>query len=293
MFQIANKLDDLRNKILTKFGFKRLWIEKHGKYTELWGEFNPKVLLMRDDNSIVLNAEGKPISRPLTSTDYELFGKGNKIGNKTPDGIVVSDEFARRLDNPNKSPSAISELEDALKGGNTLSELREIVESKRKVFNRELYLQSYPNSAKTANAIQKRGTLNSNLKNKPQGTDWEAHHLIPVEVLEDTTEAGNIMRQAIDDGFDFNCVSSDTNGIWGQRYSSQTRFNNKGEVIASPSGIHATHPKYTEEVKARLVEYVKGGETPRKAAEQVAKDMRNEIIKNPTIIINELFTFKL
>jgi hypothetical protein len=27
-------------KILTKFRFKKIWFEKHGRFIELWGEFN-------------------------------------------------------------------------------------------------------------------------------------------------------------------------------------------------------------------------------------------------------------
>ncbi|MNU13753.1 hypothetical protein D3C71_17980 [compost metagenome] len=30
-------------KILTKFGFKKIWIEKHGELIQFWGEFDPKV----------------------------------------------------------------------------------------------------------------------------------------------------------------------------------------------------------------------------------------------------------
>lgn len=36
-------------KISTKFGFKKIWLEKHGRFIELWGEFNSRVLLMRED----------------------------------------------------------------------------------------------------------------------------------------------------------------------------------------------------------------------------------------------------
>ena len=86
----ANKLDDLRNKILTKFGFKRLWIEKHGKYTELWGEFNAKVLLMRED---VDNGKVYKVD------DIDDVGRvGSKYGKK---GIVLDETgntFSRNVE---------------------------------------------------------------------------------------------------------------------------------------------------------------------------------------------------
>ncbi len=47
----TKKLSDLRRKILDRFGFKRLWFEKHGKWLELWGEFNAKILLTREDGT--------------------------------------------------------------------------------------------------------------------------------------------------------------------------------------------------------------------------------------------------
>jgi len=87
----ANKLDDLRNKILTKFGFKKIWLEKHGKFIQLWGEFNPKVLLME---------EGELTSRDLTEEEL-LEIKNRRLDNKVigekldNGGVVVSDSFAK------------------------------------------------------------------------------------------------------------------------------------------------------------------------------------------------------
>jgi len=71
-------------KILTKFGFKKIWLEKHGKFIQLWGEFNPKVLLME---------EGEITSRDLT--EEELLEIKNRrldnklIGEKLDNGGVV------------------------------------------------------------------------------------------------------------------------------------------------------------------------------------------------------------
>jgi len=87
----VNKLDDLRNKILTKFGFKKIWLEKHGKLVQLWGEFNPKVLLMED---------GEITSKDLTEEEL-LEIKNRRLDNKVigekldNGGVVVSDSFAK------------------------------------------------------------------------------------------------------------------------------------------------------------------------------------------------------
>lgn len=82
----ANKLDDLRNKILTKFGFKKIWFEKHGRYIELWGDFNPKVLLMREDGEHELHDIPKDkISTHKGETFAEINGqkvKVEKVNNK-------------------------------------------------------------------------------------------------------------------------------------------------------------------------------------------------------------------
>ncbi|WP_210150140.1 AHH domain-containing protein [Chryseobacterium scophthalmum] len=287
-------------KILTKFGFKKIWLEKHGKFMELWGEFNSKVLLMREDadgnKTVQVDTDGKPMFRDLNSADYKKIGRGKQVGVETTDGLIVSNSYERTLQYLKKSDvqtfnKEIEDLEDAIRAGKTESEIREMVKSKGKVFDKEGYLEIYPNSTKAADAIHKRGTLHTNMKgSKPVGADWEAHHLIPVEVLEDTGEAGRIMRQALEDGFDFNCAHSDINGEWAQRYSSETRLNKKGEIAASPSGTHSSHPIYTDKVKERLTNLVnKRGYSPKQAAEKVAQEMRGEINKNPNVIINELF----
>lgn len=66
----AHKLDDLRNKILTKFGFKKIWLEKHGEFIELWGEFNSKVLL----GYFV----GDLDSMPVTAAEMKSLKQGSK-----------------------------------------------------------------------------------------------------------------------------------------------------------------------------------------------------------------------
>ncbi|MGO4709136.1 hypothetical protein AB4Y90_08465 [Chryseobacterium sp. 2TAF14] len=97
----ANKLDDLRNKILTKFGFKKIWLEKHGRFIELWGEFNSRVLLMREDadgnKTVQVDADGNPMFRDLDNADYEILGRDKQVGAEMQDGVVVSNSFEERF----------------------------------------------------------------------------------------------------------------------------------------------------------------------------------------------------
>ncbi|SEM94031.1 hypothetical protein SAMN05421856_10952 [Chryseobacterium taichungense] len=114
----AGKLDDLRNKILTKFGFKKIWLEKHGKFIELWGEFNSKVLLMREDadgnKSPQLDADGNPMYRELDSADYEILGRDKQVGAEMRDGVVVSNSFNDRFMgmSPEKQQETLGKLVD-------------------------------------------------------------------------------------------------------------------------------------------------------------------------------------
>ncbi len=78
--------------LLNNIVFNYIWLEKHGKLIQLWGEFNPKVLLMDE--------EGEITSRELTSEELLEIKKrrlDNKvIGEKLDNGgVVVSDGFAK------------------------------------------------------------------------------------------------------------------------------------------------------------------------------------------------------
>ena len=73
----------MSNKVLAKFGFKKIWLEKHGRFIELWGEFNSRVLLMREDadgnKTVQVDDDGNPMYRDLNSADYKKKGIGGKI----------------------------------------------------------------------------------------------------------------------------------------------------------------------------------------------------------------------
>ncbi|MBP6237635.1 MAG: hypothetical protein KA536_15905 [Saprospiraceae bacterium] len=88
------KFDDFRNAVIKKFGFKKIWVEKAGKYLELWGEFNPKVLMMKQDGTF----ESKDLTAKQIAEIKTRRGDSRVVGEKLDDGgIVVSDRFADRF----------------------------------------------------------------------------------------------------------------------------------------------------------------------------------------------------
>lgn len=110
----ARKFDDLRNKILTKFGFKRIWFERHGKHMQLWGEFNSKVLLMEED------AEGNKTYR----VEDDKTRKVGKVGSKQNNGIVL-DETG------NKFSENVSAIQDQQVLGDIYNRLDNLSEADR------------------------------------------------------------------------------------------------------------------------------------------------------------------
>ena len=74
----TKKLSNLRQKILEKFKFKRIWFQKRGKWVELWAEFNPDFLLSRTDPDT-----GEPVK---VNADNRFTPDNKPQWNKKPDG---------------------------------------------------------------------------------------------------------------------------------------------------------------------------------------------------------------
>ncbi len=132
------------------------------------------------------------------------------------------------------------------------------------------------------------GQLARNLPPRP-GTNYNAHHIIPTELLQHRGRAGELLRQALEEGFEFN---SRAQGIWLERYSSVDRFQ-RGVLIASPSGVHASHPRYTEQIIRLFNEHSpSSGRTALQHVEEVMTRVQRAIQDNldsPTPIrLNEL-----
>lgn len=74
----TKKLSNLRQRILEKFKFRRIWIKKSGKWIELWAEFNPDFLLSRTDPDT-----GEPVK---VNADNRFTPDNKPQWNKKPDG---------------------------------------------------------------------------------------------------------------------------------------------------------------------------------------------------------------
>jgi RHS repeat-associated protein len=126
--------------------------------------------------------------------------------------------------------------------------------------------------AKVADAVADRRMLRGNLGLKLGDETVQAHHLMPVELVEESP----LLRQAIDEGFDFNGA---TNGMALVPYSA-----------ADDVGEHATHPRYTEQIRQKLLLLQKEGYegTAREAVEKVVGDVRKALEANRGKKINEV-----
>jgi hypothetical protein len=92
----TKKLSNLRQKILAKFKFRRIWLEKSGRWIQLWGEFNAKVLLAQDDadGNRVVDVDSAKLRKDLDSRQIV----GQKVDVNGQKGIVIADEGSKYSD---------------------------------------------------------------------------------------------------------------------------------------------------------------------------------------------------
>ncbi|KOY87185.1 hypothetical protein AD998_14445 [bacterium 336/3] len=250
----VKNLQDLRERILKVFGFKRVWAEKHGSKIEIWGEFNSRILIATLDQKT-----GKTTfdDRDLTPDEKRLFyspkrrdelgqivyqdKNGLSLTGKKDNlhGLVIGDslDFLNKFDDLD-DVAKLAKWEEMLaksqKGGADLEVLR-----------KELGKLSPPEWAKKGSKYEKiykqRKHINSTYK-KSGGkiaSDEDIHHLTTIESMKHP-----VLQRAVDDGFMIN--HADANGIKLRSYSSKKRYNSKGQLIASPKGTHASHPNYND-----------------------------------------------
>lgn len=285
----VKSLGELGKRLLDKVRFKKFRITIANRRFKLEGFINPWVLLA--DGSIEYIEQEK--LRSIEGNATARVGDRVKIGRR--EGVVIGSHTS-----PGEQLEAVSEYVRDLnnlskaKRASKFRELKQMELEARKAnisggspFNYDEVAGRI--GTHCADAIQNRGRLATSLGSKPKvkingmEVDQNAHHIIPVELIEDSP----VLQQAIREGFDFN---GKMNGKWLSRYSSQEIIDGK-ILSAHPSGVHASHPGYTERIRERLFELGKLGLGPGQAKEEVenlAKSIKELIEAQPKVKINDL-----
>jgi len=303
----AKSLEELSGGLLKKFRFKKFKIQIKKFRFYLYGEVNPWVLLAsgefvevehkgggvigdeislikrgKEEESILIGigGKGKKSSRRVTALKTEeaaaLYQKVKAIHKA---GAEAEAEAAELLKSATKSERAAIRKKIKAEARARKREIQKLIQD-RVAFDPVEFAKKYGQAA--ADAKGSRDTLASNIKGASPGAGFEAHHVVPVELIEKNAT----VRKAIEGGFEFN---GDVNGKWVKRYSS--RF--KG----IKQGTHASHPNYTREVGELIdrmaAEATKNGAklTSKKAAEivrQAAIDVKAAIDAKPKVRLDFL-----
>ncbi|MEM0996006.1 MAG: hypothetical protein AAGN35_02955 [Bacteroidota bacterium] len=73
----VSTVGELKDKVLKRFGFKRIWIETKGQWIELWGSFNTKVNLGKMKKPTTKKASVGKVSKPKITKPKK---KGKTVG---------------------------------------------------------------------------------------------------------------------------------------------------------------------------------------------------------------------
>jgi len=129
MAKASKSLGEFREKVLTAFGFKRVWMERHGNEMQMWGEFNSKVLIMEmevDDvtgtqnrkmkiidsdkaDNILDNATG---SKPKVGESFEYKDANGKL----QQGVLLDvkgNKFTESMGTSNKELEDLYDMDNA------------------------------------------------------------------------------------------------------------------------------------------------------------------------------------
>ena len=247
----ARTLDDLNQRLLARFKFRKFKIKRKSGRFQLLGYLNPWVLLANGDIEYVPQKQLDKTGRLGDEVVYTR--KGAKEGEEA---FVVGEKqfaggkgstFVERYRGDRKAAQNL--FEDLGNKGDDLTRKRHIKGKTGETY--EELVNSY--GKKAADAIKNKSSLKSNMGAKPSSKpgyhDYEAHHLIPVEAIKQS----QLLRDVIEEGFEFN---SKKNGKWVRRYSSKKRIwetdELRGKIRASPEGIHASHDVYSDAIIVKL-----------------------------------------
>lgn len=301
----AKSLDDVAKRLGKAFKFKKFKIAIKNRKFRLLGKINPWILLGSGElefhkaSDIGSSKVGNRVSitRNVDGVDEVVdgivVGKKNtqklggvddysKLGKNSTDGYGTSSYVENLLDLAAKGDQKalqdiFQQLDEAGTGAGSI--IRGGGEAK--VLDRiRILVEEGTITAKQGEDLIATFKQRSSLrKNLGTGVGDEAHHLLPVDLLDHP-----MIRKALDDGFQFHNVD---NGLNASKYSSKT----------NPSGIHASHPQYTENIRSILTQLDDAalGIPKNILVEELAKTVRTNAGKFATggkgNLINNLFDF--
>ncbi|HVD99076.1 MAG TPA: AHH domain-containing protein [Cytophagaceae bacterium] len=128
MAKASKSLGEFREKVLTAFGFKRVWMERHGNEMQMWGEFNSKVLIMEMEVDAV-SGKSAPKYKVVDANSADeildnVVGSKPKVGEKfkyidangsPQDGVlldVTGNEFTRNMGSSHKDLEDLYHMDD-------------------------------------------------------------------------------------------------------------------------------------------------------------------------------------
>ncbi|PIB34998.1 hypothetical protein BFP72_06125 [Reichenbachiella sp. 5M10] len=284
----AKSIDDLTQKLMKQLRFKKFRFTLKQRRFKLEGQVNPWVLLASGEVKEVNIKKGDRIGDHgtfKTKPEYAQRQKGRK--RQRTDSEEVEGYLIGKRDNPTPSAYVQSLQADDMTDAARKVEYNNIeADGRNHIVGRDAF--DYEKAVKElglapANAIKNRSKLAANL-GMPPGTNYNAHHIIPIELI----AKSKALRIAINNGFDFN---SKLNGKWLKRYSSSVKRNKAGDMIADTSGTHASHPKYSDEVLLEL-DNIDISASPEKIKEEIIEVIKyfDEMIENNNSTrLNELF----
>ena len=114
----TRRLGELRQRILSRFGFDRIWMERQGNRFQLWGSFNSKVLLasgemMEIDNAGRVGSNVDDVDDLLRSSGRA----GDALDGDVRSGLILDDtgnQFTRNLET--MTPTQRAELFEEMQG---------------------------------------------------------------------------------------------------------------------------------------------------------------------------------
>ena len=301
----ARSLDELVQMLGRRFKFRGFKLKIRGRRWLLFGIINPEVLLANGEVETRARGAGNMgdnLGGGIVISNAQNANAVSRLLRENPDlgtrlhSLLTDSSRALDTDQVIRSMRGLNpdEMDEFLRildvdGLDAARAMRGGVRSSRVVRSIEDLLESgaiQPEEAENlfeiiSNRGQLRGAMNI-------GGDEVAHHLIPIDLLDNEFLRRGLMSQdELGEVFRFN---GRENGMGVTAYSSKTGVNG-----ASPNGVHASHPGYTDGVGSLLKSLARtsGNYPPNIVLEELANALERNIRENcpggPGGRINDLF----